>query len=542
MANTLKVFISSTFSDLAPYRRAAIDVCLSLGMIPIASEYFDARSLPPERAIADEIDEADIFLGIVGFRYGYCLSGTNQSMLEFEYQKATARGIPRIMFLMSETQPVRLADVDMGQAAEQLATFKRRLEKETTVLRFTSEEDLASKVVASMGKIVESLQRDKLSPTQCDVEHRDFIFHPHVGPNIFIDRHEELSELHKWMSDINTTLAIIHGVGGVGKTSLAWKFFEDCLPATYPTLAGRFWWSFYEEPNFRIFTNETARFIGTSAVENTDIGRERQFSQITDLVCTMESDQYLFVLDGIEQLLYAHSTEGMQAQSIHTQRLRRFDSLGAARFFELVLNSSCYKSKILLTSRLIPLELETSSGVILPACHSIALGTLSTEATMQLLMSYGVTGSKEFLADSAAAANNHPLSARLIAGQFADNMSRRPEPDELTQDMLSKTINLAFGRLSKESLMVLQAIASTNGSISYDELAIEFLGGDSLVESPSKLDQVLTDLEDRGLVNWNKMEGTYSVHPVVRLSVLRYMIQDGNNLAHRTEYSAQPDA
>ena len=35
-------------------------------------------------------------------------------------------------------------------------------------------------------------------------------------------------------------------IGGMGKSALTWKWFNDISSQEMPDLAGRLWWSFYE--------------------------------------------------------------------------------------------------------------------------------------------------------------------------------------------------------------------------------------------------------------------------------------------------------
>jgi hypothetical protein len=35
-------------------------------------------------------------------------------------------------------------------------------------------------------------------------------------------------------------------IGGMGKSALTWKWFNDVAPDMMKPLAGRMWWSFYE--------------------------------------------------------------------------------------------------------------------------------------------------------------------------------------------------------------------------------------------------------------------------------------------------------
>jgi nucleoside 2-deoxyribosyltransferase len=79
------------------------------------------------RESLEKVDRADIFVGILGVRYGHVPDGSSLSITEMEYGHAVARGIPRLMFVIDEKQhPIVLDDVETGPAAEKLKHFKER--------------------------------------------------------------------------------------------------------------------------------------------------------------------------------------------------------------------------------------------------------------------------------------------------------------------------------------------------------------------------------------------------------------------------------
>jgi hypothetical protein len=63
--------ISSTSVDLPDHRREAMDACLHQGIRPIAMEHLPARDADAIRVSLEMVDEADIYIGIYAWRYGY---------------------------------------------------------------------------------------------------------------------------------------------------------------------------------------------------------------------------------------------------------------------------------------------------------------------------------------------------------------------------------------------------------------------------------------------------------------------------------------
>jgi hypothetical protein len=82
-----QIFVSSTYIDLKEERQAAVEAILSAGHIPAGMELFSAGDESQMTVIKRWIDESDIYLLILGGRYGSIepKSGKSYTQLEFEY-------------------------------------------------------------------------------------------------------------------------------------------------------------------------------------------------------------------------------------------------------------------------------------------------------------------------------------------------------------------------------------------------------------------------------------------------------------------------
>lgn len=83
----LQVFVSSTYTDLIQERQAAVEAILTAGHFPAGMELFTAGDESQMDAIKQWIDESDIYLLILGGRYGSIepKSGKSYTHLEYEY-------------------------------------------------------------------------------------------------------------------------------------------------------------------------------------------------------------------------------------------------------------------------------------------------------------------------------------------------------------------------------------------------------------------------------------------------------------------------
>ena len=89
----LQVFVSSTYLDLKEERQAAVEAILQAGHIPAGMELFTAGDQSQWTVIKRWIDESDVYLLILGGRYGSVDPVTDKSytQLEFEYAVETAK-------------------------------------------------------------------------------------------------------------------------------------------------------------------------------------------------------------------------------------------------------------------------------------------------------------------------------------------------------------------------------------------------------------------------------------------------------------------
>jgi hypothetical protein len=77
----------------------ALDVCLRLGVIPVMAERPSADDAGAVEAALDLIDQADLYIGIIGD--ASATTAHDLSITTTEYVRASNRGIPRLMFIVS---------------------------------------------------------------------------------------------------------------------------------------------------------------------------------------------------------------------------------------------------------------------------------------------------------------------------------------------------------------------------------------------------------------------------------------------------------
>src|SRR5262249_43091038 len=154
--------VSSTARDLPRHRDQVMSACLQQNLFPKMMEHLPASD---GNAISESlrmVDEADLYVGVIAFRYGYVPKGRKISITEMEYERAGKRGIPRLMFLMNDDHPLRAADVETGPGAEKVRAFRQRIGEDRVIAMFTSPEDLRALVVQALSEFRATPVREEL--------------------------------------------------------------------------------------------------------------------------------------------------------------------------------------------------------------------------------------------------------------------------------------------------------------------------------------------------------------------------------------------
>ncbi len=90
----LQIFVSLTFTDLIPERQAAVEAILTAGHIPAGMELFTSGDESQMEVIKQWIDESDVYLLILGGRYGSIEPTTGKSYIQLEYEYAVEKNKP----------------------------------------------------------------------------------------------------------------------------------------------------------------------------------------------------------------------------------------------------------------------------------------------------------------------------------------------------------------------------------------------------------------------------------------------------------------
>lgn len=579
MNDTPIVMVSSTTIDLPEYRGQVRDACLRAGMLPKMMEHLSAVDADAIQVSQRLVDEADVYIGIFAHRYGYIPPGSDISITQMEYERAVERDIPRLIFLMHEDVRVLPKDVDKGEKGDKLDRLKERLKRDRVAGFFKNAEDLRGLVADSLGAIGEQLRAARAHEvgqpsasalarslhyvSEIPLPPEPYIAHPYTLLQVrsLVGRKTELEMLTDWVTGdpryVDVRIFSVVAIGGMGKSALTWTWFNDVAPQEMTPLAGRLWWSFYEsDATFENFVTRALAYVSRTSLQEV---RKLSLSEREDrLLHILDREPFLLALDGLERILSAYGRldavylrdedafdEDSAAGALHFQKSARQTFVGkhrlrmtadprAGRFLRELARVGA--SRILISTRLYPADLQAPGGGPSPRCEAMLLQGLSDQDALALWREFGARGSRETMLPVFYTFDKHPLLIQLLATEVAEfrempgdfdawkaaNPGFNPFELEIA-NVHSHVLLHAMRGLSAAELRTLHIIAGFRMPASMDTLKallIRRRTGENERQKPfltlGDLDHALTTLEDRGLLGWDRRANRYDLHPIVR--------------------------
>lgn len=160
----LQVFISSTFTDLREERQAVVEAVLKAGHIPAGMELFSAGDESQMNIIKKWIDESDVYMLIVGGRYGSIEEKSGKSYTHLEYDYAIEKGKPHFAVMINDAcLEARVKDKGTSfmekDEPQKFKAFKSELQKSKMVEFWEDEKDIKLTV---LNKLLEYSHQDDL--------------------------------------------------------------------------------------------------------------------------------------------------------------------------------------------------------------------------------------------------------------------------------------------------------------------------------------------------------------------------------------------
>ncbi len=589
------VFISSTSKDLEEHRKSVIDAVWRAGMFPRAMESGTALPLNAVEYSLGMVNKAEIYLGVFGHRYGHIPKGDKISITEMEYRRAVEREIPILIFIMHEDHPIKASDKETGRAESKLKKLKKELMAEHVVGFFKSVEDLRGQVIQALHtpELKEYLAKieSKVEETRPDEDDApklpappEIYYHPpYIPGNPFIGRKAELAQLDDWDKS-GDTMMVVDAIGGVGKSALTWSWVHEHKT----DFDGIIWWSFYEGgATVGSFIRHALAYI---TKQDPDSLKDTTYkARAEGLLNALQTGRWLLVLDGFERVLVAyHRWNAAQmrdenvGENVGAQGLAPDVDTGGEGHSEADVRActdprdgdflrklvACGKSKVLISTRLMPRELCDIDEAIPGVRHKILNGLHPTDAA-ELMRNRGVKKADQRALDRFMKQfGYHSLLLKMVAGRIR-SFRRAPGDFDNWYAARGKDLSLseldikqsrthileyAFDGLDDAKKQLLSRVAAFGDAVRYDTVVVfnpyqkpmptkvnepSPWDGDAekaayeayqqalqeykvYEKSPeyraglATFDSALTELEERGLLQWDRDHDRYDLHPVVR--------------------------
>jgi len=571
MSDRLTVMISCTARDLPAHREQVRLACERAGFAPHdMMEHLTAQNAGAVEASLEMVENADIYLGIYAHRYGYVPDGSEVSITEMEYDHAGEMDKPRLAFFMHDDHHVQISDVDKGESADKLEQFKERVGKELVVAFFTSPEDLRSHVIEALVVWEKAHEADapKDAKTVAESFHRHtaipeppepYVAHPYTLSQVrdLVGRQDELNAMTDWVATpgsmaFDAKIFCFVAIGGMGKSAVTWKWFQDIAPQEVKPLAGRLWWSFYEsDSGFENFLNRALCYVSNRTED--EVQALDRPDREAELLRHLTEQPFLLVLDGLERLLLAYhrmdassfADDNYDAESANIvvgaigppsfasqtflaqPRLRQTIDRHVGAFLRKL--AQVKASRILITSRLYPSDLQNITSEAMLGFFPYELAGLSDNDAVGLWRALGVSGSRQELVPMFRSFDSHPLLVQALAsevardrnapGEFAGWKDGHPQFDPTSLPLAQRKFHIlhhALTGLDGHAREVLTTLVAFRIPATFDTLEALLVGEDKTNANVNDLDWALTELEDRGLIGWDREANRYDTHPIVR--------------------------
>jgi hypothetical protein len=220
----LRIYVSSTYSDLLDERRTAKDAIFGLAHFPVGMEEYAASDERPLDRCLRDVRSCHAYVGIVAWKYGYRPQGGQKSITQLEYEEAAAHKIPRYVFLLHDDAPWPPTRMPYEEQPP-IKAFRDMLRSELLISYFRDTSGLGRAVTQSLALAISSSADSPsipdMLPYLCDRSEQEY------------DLRHALEESEK-MTD-RPLLCIVHGE----ETEAHDKFLERLQLVMLPHLLPR---------------------------------------------------------------------------------------------------------------------------------------------------------------------------------------------------------------------------------------------------------------------------------------------------------------
>lgn len=368
------------------------------------------------------------------------------------------------------------------------------------------------------------------SPARMDP---DFAY-PHPLQANFTGRVKERNALTTWYMEKKVSIYVIEAIGGMGKSSVTWVWvLQDLLGVKTFTQSvcpvdeanrpdGVLWWSFYEgSARFAQFLDRAIAYSSGGTIEPREIASEHD--KVDRLLELLGQRNILLVLDGFEREFrgYASLNAAYQGDDVG-EDVPADHRVCADRHADRFLRDAAslpLQGRVLMTTRLIPRELEGDDGNLLTGCTKNKLDGFDPADAVTFFQATGIKGTRAEIEAACTPYDYHPLALRLLAGMVANDKrnpgdiqvaKQHPVTERLKGRAKHHILQVSYDALELKLRGLLSKIAAFRNATRYSTLKLFNPYG----TKEDRFESALNQLIDRGLLLFNN--GLYDFHPIVR--------------------------
>ncbi len=353
----------------------------------------------------------------------------------------------------------------------------------------------------------------------------------------FVGRVEYLETITKWYKNPEVRIGALIGWGGVGKSALVRKWYDE-LEANKIRPDGIFWWGFYRNAFLEQFLNALLRYVSGGQIEpETITGTWEKVERIKEYV---GQGAYLIILDGLEQMQRSESRDefGKMVNNEFTELLHYLADVPKA------------KGLCLITTRYRLKDLDDWEN---RGYKNQPLIDLSVADAMLMLKKRGVKGSDDDMTKVINRYKGHALSltstARYLTRYYGDNIKQAPKVEFVLGDKERfKDVNKLLSRYAekmsdaeREFLNIFSLFRQGGTERDFAEVFRKRIKGtrfnDVLVKT-SELDfrDLINGLVDWRLISCDETKKLYTTHPLIKSYFESDFDEKDKKLCHKRIY------